>query len=111
MTRSSPEEAVAVLTTVPDEEVAERLAARAVEGRLAACVTMIPGIRSTYRWEGKVTTAQEVQLVFKTTAARVEELRSALEEWHPYEVPEFLTAAFSGGSDSYLQWLRAECRS
>lgn len=98
-----------MLTTAPDEDVAERLAARAIEGRLAACVNLIPGIRSVYRWEGEVTTEPEVQLIFKTTAARVGALQTALEEWHPYDVPECLTVPFSGGSERYLEWLRGEC--
>ena len=109
MTRSSPDTVVAVLTTAPDEHVAERLATRAVEGCLAACVNVIPGMKSTYRWEGEIKTEQEVQLVFKTTAARASALQTALEEWHPYDVPECLTIPFSGGSAAYLAWLREEC--
>ena len=109
MTRSSPDAAVAVMTTAPDEQVAERLATRAIEGRLAACVNVIPGMKSIYRWEGEVTTEHEVQLVFKTTAAQASALQTALEEWHPYDVPECLTVPFSGGSPRYLAWLREEC--
>lgn len=109
MTRSSLDVAVAVLTTAPDERVAERLAARAVEGRLAACVNVIPGVTSIYRWQGEIKTEQEVQLIFKTTAARATELQAALEEWHPYDVPECLTVPFSEGGARYLEWLHGEC--
>ncbi len=97
-----------VLVTAPDAEVAERLARGLVEERLAACVNLIPGIRSFYRWEGAVRDDAEVLLVVKTRTDRLEALASWLQELHPYELPEILGLPVIGGSQAYLDWIRTE---
>jgi periplasmic divalent cation tolerance protein len=79
-----------VLTTAPDRETATRIARTVVEGSLAACVNLLPGVRSIYRWQGRIEESDEVLLVLKTTAARLLELERAIGELHPYEVPEFV---------------------
>lgn len=97
---------VVAVATHPDEEGAGRLAAALVEERLAACVQVLPGLRSTYRWEGAVETATEVRLEIKTTGSRVAALRERLVELHPYDVPELVVLEAAGGLPAYLDWVR-----
>jgi periplasmic divalent cation tolerance protein len=97
-----------VWVTAPDPEVARSLARAVVEEGLAACVNLLPGVRSIYRWKGAVEEADEVLLVLKTRADRVETLRERVEALHPYEVPEFVVLPVEGGLDAYLSWIRSE---
>jgi periplasmic divalent cation tolerance protein len=99
--------AVIVLTTVPEDLDAAALARTLVEERLAACVNILPPMTSVYRWEGRVEEAAEQQLVIKTTSGAVSALQERLADLHPYDVPELLVLPVTGGSDSYLSWLRA----
>lgn len=92
-------------STVAGREDAERIARALVEGRLAACVNIVPGLTSVYRWKGAVETDAETLLVIKTRGERVEELRSALVGLHPYEVPELIVLPIQGGHPPYLAWL------
>jgi periplasmic divalent cation tolerance protein len=94
-----------VLTTAPDRAAAERIARVLVERKLAACVNVLPGIRSTYRWKGAVEEADEVLLVAKTAADRVEALERALSEAHPYELPECVVLEPGRVEARYLAWL------
>ena len=100
-----------VLVTAPDPECGERLARALVEERLAACVNLVPGIRSFYRWEGRVQDDPEVLLVVKTQAGRAEALAARVQELHPYELPEVLELPVVGGSAAYLDWVFAESSS
>jgi periplasmic divalent cation tolerance protein len=97
---------VIVLTTLPADQDATRLAAALVEERLAACVNVLPVMTSIYRWEGKIEQAAEHQLVIKTTLNRVEALEMTLTRLHPYDVPELLVLPVAGGSERYLGWLQ-----
>ena len=97
-----------LLLTAPDAEVAERLARGLLEERLAACVNLIPGIRSFYRWQGAVQDDAEILLVVKTRADRLEALASWVQDLHPYELPEILALPVIGGSQAYLDWIRTE---
>jgi periplasmic divalent cation tolerance protein len=99
-----------VLTTIGLKEAAERLAGQLVERRLAACVNIVGPIRSVYRWKGKIENEQEYLLLIKTTAARTPELRAALQELHPYELPECVELAIDSGSEQYLAWLAGEVK-
>ena len=99
-------EARLVLTTAPDGAVARDLARSLIEGRLAACVQCIPGVTSVYRWEGEMEEAQEVLLIIKTTAGRLEALEDAVAAEHPYETPEFVALEPVLVSAPYLAWLR-----
>jgi periplasmic divalent cation tolerance protein len=99
-----------VLSTAPPGK-AQEIAARLVEERHAACVNLIPGVRSVYRWKGAVHDDPETVLVIKTVAARVDGLIRRLIEVHPYETPEALVLAPEGGAPSYLDWVRAETES
>jgi periplasmic divalent cation tolerance protein len=100
-------EFVVVLTTVPAGFDAVSLAHSLVERDLAACINVLPAMTSVYRWEGKVETAGEHQLVMKTTADKVEALSAALVGAHPYDLPEFIVLPIASGSPAYLNWLRA----
>jgi periplasmic divalent cation tolerance protein len=105
MSTSSETEAVVVLTTIGTADDAEALARAFVEENLAACVGILPEMRSIYRWQGKTVADHERQLMIKTTAGRVEALRRRLHELHPYELPEFLVLPVAEGSTEYLRWI------
>ena len=99
-----------VLSTCAGREEAERIAHRLVEQHLAACVNILPGVQSIYRWQGNVESAAEVLMVIKTRAVLVPEVQSALAHLHSYEVPEVLVLPVAGGSEAYLGWLKASLR-
>ncbi len=99
---------VLVLTTVPGDFDGEGLARLLVERRLAACVSVLPEMSSTYRWEGVVERAEERQVLIKTRRDRVDALRAAVAELHPYDVPEFLVLPVLGGATAYLTWMLGE---
>lgn len=96
------------LSTCPDAETAATIALTLVDERLAACVNRIPGIASTYRWEGKVHQDNEVLLLIKTTRERFDALRARLVELHPYDVPELIALEITDGLPAYLDWLAHE---
>jgi periplasmic divalent cation tolerance protein len=93
------------LTTVSSIEEGRRLARLLVERRLAACVNLIPGLTSIYRWQGAVEEAAEILLVMKTSAEQLPALEAAVRELHSYEVPEFVALNVESGSQPYLEWL------
>ena len=97
---------IVVLTTVGSEDDAVRLANALVERRLAACVNVVPGVRSIYRWQGAVQDDRELLLVVKTTAERQAALTAALGELHPYEVPEIVALEAGFVAPAYARWLR-----
>jgi periplasmic divalent cation tolerance protein len=97
-----------VLVTAPGLEVARGLARALVEAKLAACVNLVPGVRSVYRWKGEVQEDEEVLLVVKTRAERGAALAERIRDLHPYDLPEVLELAAVGGSPAYLDWVRAE---
>jgi len=96
---------VVALSTVGSAEDADRLARALVERRLAACVNVVPGVVSHYRWKSELQRDEERLLVIKTRAERIEALREALRELHPYELPELVAFEISDGSPEYLKWL------
>lgn len=104
----SPSPVRVALSTAPDAETGARIARALVEERLAACVNLVPGVRSIYRWQGRVEDAGEVLLLIKTRAERVDALASRLRALHPYEVPELLALPVSAGLGPYLDWVLAE---
>jgi periplasmic divalent cation tolerance protein len=104
---------VAVLAcycTCPDLATAERLAEALVGERLAACVNVLPGLRSVYRWQCTVERADEVLLLIKTTRGRLDALVARVQALHPYELPELLAVEVAGGLPAYLDWVATETR-
>jgi len=99
---------VIVLTTVPVGDQGEALARRLIDDRLAACVNLLAPMTSFYRWNGAVERDVERQLVVKTTADRLPEVRARLAAMHSYELPEFLVLPVADGSPAYLEWVRGE---
>ena len=96
---------VLVLTTIPADFDASQLAQDLVGGGLAACVTIVPGIRSGYTWKGLPQVDDEQQLFIKTTGEHVDALWEALRGRHPYDTPEFLVVPVIDGSEEYLRWI------
>ena len=107
---STPDAILLIFTTCPDAASAERITHALVDERLAACVTRLPGARSTYRWQGQVISDDELQLVVKTTASRLDAAMSRLLELHPYELPECVAVQARSGMPAYLDWIRAQTR-
>ncbi len=99
--------AVRVVLVMAPPSVAETIAAALVEERLAACVNLLPGARSIYRWRGEIEQDTETLLLVKTTAAALAPLEARVRELHPYEVPEILAIAPTESSAEYLEWLRS----
>jgi periplasmic divalent cation tolerance protein len=100
-------ERLVVLSTVQRAEDAERIARVLVERGLAACVNIVPGVTSVYRWQGRIEAEAERLLVIKTRAQRFEELRRELVALHPYELPEVIALPLAAGHAPYLDWLDA----
>jgi periplasmic divalent cation tolerance protein len=98
------------LTTLPTGHDAEALARLLVSEKLAACVSILPAMRSVYAWKGAVESGDERQLLIKTTGERLRELETRLREIHPYEVPEFVVIPIVEGSHDYLSWLAESAR-
>lgn len=95
------------MTTVADEASAQRIADAVVGQRLAACVTQLPGVNSTYRWNDKMERDTEVLVLIKTTEGAYQALAEAIEELHDYELPELVAVPVDRGSPAYLSWLAA----
>jgi periplasmic divalent cation tolerance protein len=96
------------LISAPDPDCAAAIARALVEERLAACVNVIPGVRSIYRYEGTLHDEAETLLIVKTRAARAPALEARVRALHPYELPEVLRLDVAGGSPAYLAWVVAE---
>jgi len=96
-----------VLCTCPDQQIADHIAEMLVKDKLAACVNILPGIKSVYQWQGVVETAQEHLLLIKSQRHRFAAIETAIKAAHPYQVPEIIAVAIENGSDDYLQWLDA----
>lgn len=103
-----PTDVVAVLMTAPDAETAEKLGQTLVFERLAACANVVPGIVSTYWWDGELQRDEEAMVILKTVRQRAQALETRAVELHPYTVPEVLVFAVSGGHTPYLAWVGNE---
>ena len=102
------DQALLVLTNVPDLECAQLIARTLVEARLAACVNLLPAVQSIYRWQGQIEEATEITLLIKTTSRQVDSLQKAIVKLHPYDVPEIIATPIVAGYAPYLQWIAAE---
>ena len=98
-----------VITTLPSRDAAQAIARTLIEERLAACVQLVDGLQSIYRWEGRIDESAECQLTAKTTADASPALIERLRALHPYEVPEILTLDAAAGH-AYAAWLGAQTR-
>jgi len=97
-----------LFVTTPGEEVSANIARSLVGERLAACVNILPSIRSIYRWQGKIEDEPEQLLIIKSTARNVGSITARVLELHPYEVPEIVALKIDEGSPAYLQWLGSQ---
>ena len=101
-------DALVVMTTVASADEAVTLIKTLLERRLIACGQIVPGVRSLYRWNGKIADEPEVIVYLKTRAARLESIEVAFSELHPYKVPELLALPVTGGLAKYLKWINSE---
>jgi len=101
-------ETLLVITNCPDEESANTIALAAVEAKLAACVNILPRVQSVYRWQGKVESASEIPLFFKSTTGSYPALETCIRERHPYALPEIIALPLSQGLPAYLNWVAEE---
>ena len=99
---------IVVLSTCATPDEAAKLARVLVEARVAACVTIVPGVRSVYRWQGAVETSEECLLMIKSSRPLFDQLRAALEKAHTYEVPEVLAIPVVDGAPNYITWLEGQ---
>ena len=104
-------EFVSLYITAPSGEVGEVIGRTLVEERLAACINIIPGMRSIYRWEGKIETANEVVLIAKSRATLFTKIERRVKELHPYDCPCILAWPIVAGHQPYLDWLALETAS
>lgn len=102
------DEPLLVLNTCPDRETAGTIARALVEQGLAACVNVVPGIESVYRWQDRIETEAEALLLIKTRARAYSRLEAALRRLHPYELPEIIAVSIDGGISEYLSWINNE---
>ena len=101
---SRENELLVVFCTVPDDATAEKLAKGLIEERLAACVNAISGVKSFYRWQGKLEVDTEIQLLIKTREGQFDALAAWITANHPYEVPEIVALPADQVSEDYLRW-------
>lgn len=101
-------EPLLVLTNVPDDASAEKLALALIESRAAACVNIMAPCRSIYRWQGAVEMADEIPLLIKTTAEHYPQVERIVRAQHPYAVPELIALPITHGLPAYLDWLATE---
>ncbi|WP_299426575.1 divalent-cation tolerance protein CutA [uncultured Meiothermus sp.] len=99
-----------VLCTAPSVEIGQEIARMVVQEGLAACVSLLPGITSIYRWDGEVQENPELLLLIKTRQERYPALEARIKELHPYQVPEIIAHKIEMGSKSYLDWITSSTR-
>ena len=99
---------VVVFITASSEKEGEKIAGALVKGRLAACVSVLGQVKSTFRWKGEVSTEQEVLLIAKTKDRLFEKLKKRVLELHSYDVPEILALPILAGFEKYLSWMEKE---
>lgn len=102
-------DALLVLTNLPDATSAEALARTLIEQKMAACVNVLAGCRSIYRWQGMVEQAEEVPVLIKTTRARYPQCEAVIRAHHPYALPEIIALPITAGLPDYLAWVAEEC--
>ncbi len=101
---------IVVLCTCSSDDEAAKISRLLVELRLAACVNTLPGLRSTYRWQGAIVDSAEFLLLIKTRRDLFQDLKAAIQSAHSYRVPEVIALPIVDGAVSYLEWLAKETR-
>ena len=101
---------VVAVSSITDEAAARKLSHALIDERLAACVQIVPGIRSVYRWQGVVHDDTECQVWIKTTRERIDALKVRLRELHPYDTPELLVFDAVDGLERYVRWVQQETK-
>lgn len=96
---------IVVFITAPSEDEAVKIASALVDEKLAACVNIVPGLRSIYRWEGKICDDREVLMVAKTKQSIFEKLEDRVRSLHPYATPEIIAIPVTAGFEGYLKWV------
>jgi len=104
------QEVILVITNLPDRATAERIADSLVTEGVAACINILAGCTSVYRWEGMLNHTDEVPLLIKTTRAAYPQLEATLRKLHPYELPELIALPVTAGLPEYLNWVVTETR-
>jgi len=99
---------IVVFVTAASEKEGEKIAQALVKERLAACVNIVPGMKSVFRWKGQISTEEEALLIIKTKDRLFEKLKKRIIELHSYEVPEIITLGILAGNEKYLDWLKKE---
>jgi periplasmic divalent cation tolerance protein len=99
-----------VLCNVPDQATGRSLARLLLEKRLAACVNLLPGVQSMYRWQGAIEDAQEVAMLIKTVSSRYHEVEQEIRSVHPYELPEIICLPIHAGLPGFMDWVNVETR-
>lgn len=94
-----------ILNTCPNQETADTIAAALVDRGLAACVNIVPGVQSVYRWQGKTEKENEILLLIKARGDAFDAVAACISELHPYELPEIIAVTIDGGTEQYLAWL------
>ncbi len=105
---TSPGDLIVILSNTDSAESAARMARELVGKQLVACVNVVPGVRSFYRWKGKIAEDDEHLMVIKTRRSLFEQVRACMRELHPYELPEIIALPIQEGDPDYLTWVR-EC--
>jgi len=96
-----------IFCTCPDHSTAEKIARLLVEDKLVACVNIVPGIISIYAWEGKIESAQEHLLIIKAKSLNYQLIESAIQQHHPYQLPEIIAMPIERGLPEYLNWIES----
>jgi len=99
---------IVVFVTAGSGKEGEKIAQTLVKEKLAACVNIVPGLKSVFRWKGKISTEEEVLLMIKTKDRLFEKLKKRVIELHSYDVPEVIALGILAGNEKYLDWLRKE---
>lgn len=99
-----------ILSTFPRRKEAEKVAKLLIQKKLAACCTLLPGVTSFYKWQGKMERSKELLLFIKTESRCFKGVGACLRAHHPYEVPEIVALPITGGDRSYLTWIHDSCR-
>jgi len=105
MTCNMPADYQIIFCTCPDKDTAEKIARLLVANHEAACVNILPGITSTYAWQGQIESAQEHLLLIKAHKDHYQSIETTLRNYHPYELPEIIAVSIERGLPEYLHWI------